>query len=87
MKNSEKFGNGCTFKVLPNGQKVDDEGFLTSSKTSKAWFAFTCVSAKKEGDKVLVRSTRDASKTTLSFTTDEWNAFVAGVKEGELSFE
>lgn len=81
------FDNGCSFQVLENGQKMDSEGFCTTSKTSKAWFAFTCVSAKKVGDNVLVRSTRDVSKTTLSFSTEEWKAFISGVKAGEMSFE
>lgn len=81
------FGNGCTFEVMKNGQKVDSEGFMTSSSTSKIWFAFTCVSAKKVGDNVLVRSTRDPNKTTVSFTMDEWRAFIDGVKKGEMSFE
>ena len=33
---------------------------------------------------VCVRDTKDPSQTTLRFTVDEWNAFIAGVKDGEF---
>lgn len=33
---------------------------------------------------VCVRDTKDATRTTLRFTADEWKAFVAGVKDGEF---
>jgi hypothetical protein len=33
---------------------------------------------------VLVRDTKDVSRAPLSFTEEEWKAFVAGVKAGEF---
>ena len=35
---------------------------------------------------VLVRDTKDSSRHALTFTNDEWDAFVAGVKAGEFDF-
>jgi hypothetical protein len=36
------------------------------------------------GGAVSVRDTKDAAGTTLTFTRDEWDAFVKGVKNGEF---
>lgn len=33
---------------------------------------------------VCVRDTKDAARTTLRFTAAEWEAFIAGVKDGEF---
>ena len=35
---------------------------------------------------VLVRDTKDRTHQALSFTDEEWTAFVAGVKAGEFDF-
>ena len=35
---------------------------------------------------VLVRDTKDDARQTLTFTDEEWTAFVAGVKAGEFDF-
>jgi hypothetical protein len=35
---------------------------------------------------VLVRDTKDRTQPALSFTDEEWAAFVAGVKAGEFDF-
>jgi len=36
------------------------------------------------GETYLVRDTKDRSGPMLAFTTDEWNSFTAGVKDGEF---
>ncbi|OHA79941.1 MAG: hypothetical protein A2747_01835 [Candidatus Yonathbacteria bacterium RIFCSPHIGHO2_01_FULL_44_41] len=81
------FGNGCAFTTNNQGQKVDEEGFKTTSFTKRKPISFSCVSVKKEGGRLLVRSTRDPNKTTLSFDKDEWDAFTKGIREGELNFD
>ncbi len=35
---------------------------------------------------VLVRDSKDVDRRMLSFTRDEWEAFVKGVKAGEFDF-
>jgi hypothetical protein len=46
-----------------------------------------CVEVGRTPDgAVLVRDTKDRSRPALSFTDEEWAAFVAGVKAGEFDF-
>ncbi|WP_083929447.1 DUF397 domain-containing protein [Catelliglobosispora koreensis] len=46
--------------------------------------AGSCVEVCYDGDDVLVRSSRDPSGPVLTFTTDEWRNFCAGIVSGEL---
>jgi len=44
-----------------------------------------CVEVGLQSDgTVAVRDTKDPERVTLSFTAEEWSAFVAGVKNGEF---
>lgn len=62
-----------------------DEDFKTPSICVKPWPPFfTCVSVAVTAEAVGVRDTKDASKTTLVFTHDEWIVFLDGVKKGEF---
>lgn len=44
-----------------------------------------CVAVKITPQEVLVRDTKDPSKTTLKFNHEEWKAFIEGVKNGEFN--
>jgi hypothetical protein len=47
----------------------------------------SCVEVGRTDDgAVLVRDTKDRMQQALSFTDEEWSAFVAGVKAGEFDF-
>ncbi|MFA5933703.1 MAG: DUF397 domain-containing protein [Candidatus Paceibacterota bacterium] len=81
--NKGKFLNGCSFVTNEHGQKVDEDGFRTSSQTYIT-VRRTCVSVKINEDSVQIRDTKDSSKTTLKFNHAEWKAFIAGVKKGEF---
>ena len=37
-----------------------------------------------DGDVYLVRDTKNPARSLLAFTTAEWDAFTAGVKDGEF---
>ena len=65
-----------------NSLTFDDGEFKLSSFTGKGRWA--CVMVAKRPDVIGVRHSRDDSKTTLEFTTDEWDAFIKGVKAGEF---
>jgi hypothetical protein len=80
---NEIFGNGCSFSENGRGQKVDYEGFTTSSITYIT-NRRTCVSVKIGDELVEVRNTEDPSKKTLTFTHNKWKAFTGGVKKGEF---
>ena len=64
-----------------------DEDFKKSSfsfgKHPPVW---DCVMIAQTDGAILVRDSKDADKTTLVFTLDEWDAFVKGVKNGEFDF-
>ena len=46
----------------------------------------TCVEVAKVSDQYLIRDSKNPSAAALSFTEEEWNAFVAGVTAGEFRF-
>jgi hypothetical protein len=60
-----------------------DHDFKTTSLCSKC---SSCVAVAHKDGTIAVRDTKDASKNTLQFTSDEWQAFIAGVKNGEFDF-
>ena len=44
-----------------------------------------CVEVRIDGDRIDIRDTKDAaSGPVLSYTADEWKAFIAGAKAGEF---
>ncbi|SDT72357.1 DUF397 domain-containing protein [Actinoplanes derwentensis] len=46
----------------------------------------TCVEVAKVEDQYLIRDSKNPEATALSFTKDEWDAFVEGVTAGEFRF-
>ncbi|MFI6178191.1 MULTISPECIES: DUF397 domain-containing protein [unclassified Nonomuraea] len=46
-----------------------------------------CVEVTMLSDRVWVRGSQDASGAVLSFTIDEWNAFLDGVRRGLFDLE
>jgi hypothetical protein len=47
----------------------------------------SCVEIAKVGDRYLVRDGKDPDASPLSFSVDEWSAFVEGVKRDDFRFE
>jgi hypothetical protein len=45
-----------------------------------------CVEVGLAANGILMRDTKDRAQKALTFTDEEWVAFVAGVKEGEFDF-
>lgn len=44
-----------------------------------------CVEVARASDGgFLIRDAKDSAGTTLTFTPDEWSAFIAGVRNGEF---
>ena len=46
----------------------------------------TCVEVAKVADKYLIRDSKRPDAAALSFTEDEWNAFVEGINAGDFRF-
>ena len=59
-----------------------DDQFKTSSFSGGD--AGTCVEVALTAGAVGVRDSKNPSGAVLSFTSAEWHAFVAGVKQGEF---
>jgi Domain of unknown function (DUF397) len=58
---------------------------VTTFKTSSFCSLGNCVEVGRTDEgAVLVRDTKDRAQEALSFTVEEWSAFVAGVKAGEF---
>jgi hypothetical protein len=54
-------------------------------KSTRSGAAGHCTEVKHEGGRVLVRDSKDnGTGPVLSFTEPEWDAFTAGVKQGEF---
>ncbi len=53
-------------------------------KSSFSYPAMGCVMTAKKNGVIVVRDSKDPKKTTLTFTENEWNAFIKGVKSGEF---
>lgn len=67
----------------PAGFEVRDKDFVKSRWSKNNPKTCVMVAIKPEG--VAVRDSKDAGKSTLFFTHDEWTAFVKGVKDGEFN--
>ena len=60
---------------------------MTEFKISSYCSFGGCVEVGRTPDgAILVRDTKDRSQHALSFTEEEWMAFVGGVKAGEFDF-
>jgi hypothetical protein len=46
-----------------------------------------CIEVAKVADRFLIRDSKNPDDATLSFTADEWKAFVQGVRYGAFDFE
>lgn len=46
----------------------------------------TCVEVAKVEDQYLIRDSKNPEAAALTFTQDEWDAFVQGVAAGEFRF-
>jgi len=71
---------------MPNKQSLfKDEEFRTPEMCTDGSSVFDCVAVAINEHGVAVRSTHDVKKTTVVFTHDEWENFVAGVRNGAFS--
>lgn len=43
-----------------------------------------CVEVASDGERILVRDSKERQGGTLSFTESEWRAFLSGVRKGEF---
>lgn len=65
--------------------QIPDELFVKSSYSNPGGIINRCVAVARLDGRVAVRDTKDPNKITLEFTSDEWRAFVQGVKADEFN--
>lgn len=58
--------------------------FKKSSHSINSPDGMRCVGVALSKEDVLLKNLSNPNSATLSFTPDEWQAFIAGVKEGEF---
>jgi hypothetical protein len=63
-------------------EKVNETRWRKSSRCA----AGSCVEVAKVAGEYLIRDSKDPAGTVLSFTEEEWAAFLAGVAAGEFAF-
>ena len=68
--------------IASGGFMVRDEEFVKSSWSKNN--PKTCVMVALKAEGIAVRDSKDASKSTLYFSHEEWQAFVKGVVGGEF---
>lgn len=64
-------------------RKISADGFRCGPTPDPPRPEF-CVAVKITEDAVMVRDTKDAANTTLTFNHGEWDKFLQGVKNGEF---
>ncbi len=68
------------------GEKMNSVSMPAWRKSSKCGNA-TCVEVARVGeDTYLIRDSKQPEAPALSFTKEEWVAFVDGVRDGEFQF-
>ncbi len=58
---------------------------MTTWTRSSACDFGDCVEARRDGDTITVRDSKDPDGTGLTFTVEEWMAFLQGVRAGEFN--
>jgi hypothetical protein len=48
--------------------------------------AGNCLAAGADGDTILVRDTKDPEGRVLTYSRDEWEAFLDGIMSGDFTF-
>jgi len=56
-------------------------------RTANSCASGTCIQVAKHGDRYLIRDSKNLGNRPLSFSADEWDAFVQAVKKDEFRFE
>jgi len=64
-------------------EQVNGTHWRKSSRCGNA----ACVEVAKIAGQYLIRDSKDPAGTVLSFTEDEWTAFVQGVAAGDFHFQ
>jgi hypothetical protein len=71
-------------EVEAKGFRIDLTGAAWRKSTRSGNYSDACVEVAFAGGAVAMRDSKDRSGPVLVFTPAEWQAFVAGTKDGEF---
>lgn len=71
-------------EVEAKGFRIDLTGAAWRKSTRSGQYSDNCVEVALVGGAVAMRDSKDRSGPVLVFTTAEWQAFVAGTRDGEF---
>jgi len=81
MHKSPKLSDSTAEDSIVSPEKINKNQYITSSLCGSG----TCVGvARLENGIVAVQDTKNLTGQPLTFTKDEWQAFIAGVKNDEF---
>ena len=60
----------------------DTKGWIMSSRSTGN--GGSCVEARRQGDLIEVRNSKNPDIATVRFTVEEWDSFLFGAKRGEF---
>jgi hypothetical protein len=72
------------FKSSKSGPWTDNCVEVKFNKSTSSTYSGNCVEVSSCDCGVQVRDSKDRQGTVLTFTHPEWEAFLAGVREGEF---
>ena len=71
-------------EIKTKGLRVDLSRAEWFKSTRSGPYCDNCVEVAFVGDGIAVRDSKNPTGPALLFTTDEWDAFVGGAKNGEF---
>lgn len=74
-------------EVKTKGFRVDLTGVRWQKSSRSGPNCDNCVEVAFVGGAIAVRDSKNPSGPALIFTPDEWDAFVAGAKDGEFDLD
>jgi hypothetical protein len=74
-------------KIDTKGNQVDLAGAEWRKSVRSGPYSDNCVEVAFVGDAIAVRDSKDPTGPVLVFTPGEWDAFVAGAKDGEFDVD
>jgi len=79
----DAFAHGYTEQNFSRRARMDEnDGWMMSSRSTGN--GGSCVEARRNGELIEVRNSKNPSAATVRFTVEEWDSFLFGAKRGEF---
>lgn len=71
----------------PNERREENEGRLTVWRRGSRCASGSCVEVAQIGEQIAVRDSKSLDSSVLTYSREEWQTFVDGVKAGEFDLD